>query len=133
MSDASDDREAFLQDLARQVRIQFRAGKTETEVSDWLQDLGLSAEAADYLVATCPRGETRVDGWIADVLIAQFDFSPMFGRSPDAQDRKRERQERRKKSRQLAETEPDSTFAVPGDSFAQVLARDATRPGWGGS
>jgi hypothetical protein len=97
MPDDHAEREAFLRDLARQVRIRRHAGKTEAEVSDWLQSLGLSTEVAAYLLATCPCGEAR----------------------------------RRRKSRYPAATEPDAAFALPGDSYAQVLAREITRSGWG--
>ncbi len=93
MPDDHAAREAFLRDLARQVRLRRHAGRSEAEVAEWLQGLGLSAEAAAHLLATCPHRGAR----------------------------------RRRPGRP---TEPDATFAVPGDSYAQVLAREIARPGW---
>jgi hypothetical protein len=94
MPDDHAEREAFLRDLARQVRIRRHAGKAEAEVAEWLQSLGLSAEAATHLLTTCPDGAAL----------------------------------RRKPRRP---TEPDAAFALPGDSYAQVVAREFTRRDWG--
>jgi hypothetical protein len=59
MADDHAEREAFLRDLARQVRLRLCTGKSVGEVCDWLRGLGLSGEAAAHLLATCPRGEAR--------------------------------------------------------------------------
>ena len=92
MAEDYAEREAFLRDLARQVRIRLCAGQTPEEICHWLQGLGLSAEAAAHLMATCPRGPAR---------------------------------------RTRPPPDPDDTFALPGDSYAQVVAREIGRPTWG--
>lgn len=112
------ERHEFLTNIARQVRIQFMAGKTESEVLEWLEDQGFSFSTAVEFLARYPRGDLRE--WQYELV--SFDMA-------EARERRRERMERRERSRKLAEG-PDQAFAIPDDSYAQVLVREAARKSW---
>jgi hypothetical protein len=121
------EQEQVIADLARQVRIMFAAGKNSSEVATWLQQVGLSAAEAQTLMTAVQQAAQQAARGELTVRSGPWDFRGVFAQRENPLAERRERKERREKSRHLAEWGPDPTFDLGGASYAQVVGGEAHR------
>ncbi len=109
----------------------FASGTGVAEVSIWFQQIGLPAGEAEAFLAAILEAERQASRGEPVVTSGPWDFGGVFALRDNPLEKRRERKARREKSRRLAETEPDTTFDLGGDSYARTLRGEAHRSGPG--
>jgi hypothetical protein len=121
------EREETAAGLARQVRIQFAAGKSTGEVSDWLQQNGMSADQAKAFLAALADAERQANAGKLEIKSGPWDFGGVFAPRESSLAKRSERKAQREKSRKVAVSEPDPAFDLGGDCYTQAQVRDRQR------
>jgi hypothetical protein len=113
--------------VAQQVRILFAAGKDASQVCNWLQQIGFSNEEAEAFLAALTKADRQSPPIEMTITSGPWDFGGVFAPRENPLEKRRERKTRQEKSKRLEQAEPNPALDLGGESYAQVVAREAHR------